>query len=302
MSYSRHCREILIFGSLAAIIFLAGCVQQQTYTANDGLTIQKFAPQLNRIGGNSDLIIIMLIENTGESNAEKVNGELIGLDDWKITEVRTKTVPNIQGADPAHQLKGGQDVIAWKLTSPKNPFEQKYDFTGRLYFEYKTSVSVLYKVLSSNYYQTLSDEQKSKENPGISSISVSSGPISVSVKTQETFANGGKIPIEFDITNVGSGEAFTLVSLPDRYKPTRETSDQITNIRVSGVTNCGDDVVNPFGVLTTVRLSNGKQGKIVCYVDTAGIETSKVLPIDMVLDYSYAVEKTSSITVSRSLG
>ncbi|MEM7824462.1 MAG: hypothetical protein QXD72_01920 [Candidatus Aenigmatarchaeota archaeon] len=279
--------KILIFYLLVVVIFLAGCAKKATITTNNGLSIVDFSPDLSIVGSNTPVTISLIVENVGEGIAHIVEAELIGLDDWTLNDDRGQLVAStLAAADLTNNIKGEQAVKEWKLVSPSKMVNQKYDFSVKLYYGYQTRSTILIRAMGLEYFKSLSKEEQSKIQQGIVSVSNTKGPLEISVKTQQTFlTQSSQLPIEIEIKNIGTGRAFL-----GGTKPTKENLD-IVSITTTGV-RCTKN---------GVKLTNGKLGKLVCYLDTSRVTTLQTFSIDVTIDYSYFVEKTSSITVLKSV-
>ncbi len=287
LSYN-HRYNILLLGTALFFIFLAGCTQSiSSSDANNGLAIISLSPDLDRIGGNTLITISMLIENVGERENVGGTAELVGLDNWKITD-RMKDVDSLEEADPENNIKGQQQLIEWNLISPINPFDQKYDFSVKLSYFYESRSNILLKAVGLDYFKTLTKDEQSKIDQGIVSISTTDGPMQISAKTQGAFlSQSPNLPVEIGIQNVGTGRAY--------FKPlSKENLDKVDlQVTVDGKTlSCGS---------STVKLANGKTGRVICYLGTTGVTSLKTFSIDLNVGYIYLIEKSSSITVLKSL-
>lgn len=291
MLYS-HLDRIRVLYLLVFVIFLAGCARQTTVAANNGLSIIEFSPDLSVVGSGTPVTISLITENIGEAVATQVTAELIGLDDWTLESARKQSLqPDfLTAADIANNLKGGSGSAEWKLVSPVKQFNQKYDFATKLSYDYQTHSNILFKVINLDYFKSLTKEEQARVQQGIVSVSTTKGPLEVSAKTQQTFITlATELPIEITIKNTGSGRAFLIT-------PEKPNLDKVTLV-VQNVKRCGAEALTFYDV----RLSNGKIGRIICYLDTSKVSTVKTFSIDITIDYKYFIEKTSSVSVLKAI-
>lgn len=300
MLYSHQLDKIYLLLLVTIVIFISGCVRQAGVQANNGLSIIEFSPDLDVIGSNTPVTISLIVENIGERGANFVRGELIGLDDWtgdaETREKRSKILEKLTAADLVGNLPGGQDSAEWKVVSPSKQFNQKYDFFVKLSYLYQTHSLILLKAIGTDYFKSLPKEEQAKIQQGIVSISTTKGPLEVSAKAQQTFlTQGTRLPIEIEIKNVGTGRAF-LGETPEESNQECTVGLDCVVVIVKGV-SCSKDNVN----VVNVKLTSGKTGRLVCYLDTSTVTLLQTFSIDVTINYNYFIEKTSSITVLKSI-
>ena len=286
--------KIYLLLLVTIVIFISGCARQAGIQANNGLSIIEFSPDLDVIGSTTPITISLIVENIGERNANFLKGELIGLDDWNWgTETRKKNMATkLTAADLAGNLPGGQDSSEWKIVSPSKQFNQKYDFFARLSYLYQTNSLILLKAIGTDYFKSLPKEEQAKIQQGIVSISTTKGPLEVSAKAQQTFlTQGTRLPIEIEIKNVGTGRTF-LGNPPEKSNQECTVGLDCVEVIVEGVSECSKN---------HVKLTIGKTGRLVCYLDTSTATLLQTFSIDMTINYNYFIEKTSSITVLKSI-
>lgn len=279
--------------TLVIVIFLAGCTSQssQSQTGN-GISIISFNPDLDKITSGSKVSLNLLIENTGESEANDISAELVGLDGWSIESSRTQTTENLFAADPINNFKGGTTSFTWVAVSPSNDFEQPYSVSSKVYYTYETRASVQLKIDNYElYYKTLPEAEQKTEKLGVVSQTSSLGPFKVTATSQARFSQDGNVPVEIDIQNTGGGKAFKIGDRPIA------TTIDIISADVDGVDSCKNLPPNDL----QVKLSAGSSAKLKCNLSISDVSTVKIFPIEIKLKYRYITEKPSSITVSRTI-
>lgn len=287
--YSHHLgKEFLLFLVFLGI-FLAGCTKQPITPTSDGVIITSLSLDLDRIGTGSRVNIILVAENVGEAAGRNIIAELVGLDDWTIKEREHRSNVILSPADLELNAKGGEDFVEWETTTPSfKGSNQKYDFSAKLYYSYETLSTILLQSVNLDYFRTLNPQQQAQVNPGIFFTSTKNGPLVISAKSPAFFPGQTKeLPVEIEIKNVGSGRAFE-----GGEKPDRNTVDKII-VNVKGaVCEKGSE---------KIKLANSKTGRLVCKLDVSNVESFKIFPIEITITYRYFVEKTSSVTVLKSI-
>lgn len=291
-------KKLVILLSLLFVIFLAGCTTKPVTTSGSGVVITKFSPDISEVTGGSTASISMLVDNTGGSDAKMVKAELIGLpDSWNISyndkKVRTTDdIGPLAGVDPEHGFpNGGQAFITWDIKPvPTHEVTQTYSFSGRVYYSYNTISDSVVRIVSTDYFRSLSEEGQNTLKKGVLSSSTSKGPLSVIVRVPEVLVDSGttgQMPVIFEITNTGGGRVFDK----DAAKPGSTSLDKIS-ITGEGV-NCTSG---------NSRLVQGKAARISCSLSIGeSIENFKDYSVKLTIFYNYFSEASSSMKVLKSL-
>jgi hypothetical protein len=255
---------------LFLIVFLAGCVGQSGISGGPGVVVTGFSASPSTAEPSTNVEIVLTVENKGDVNAENVNAELMGLPqtEWNIPN-RVQSIGELVAPQPSRGMnQGGVGDIVWDLMSPlgKN-VDIPYEATVRVTYDYTSSLDAQVSAVSTDWMRQKNDKG------GIKFQKSSSGPVSIKLIAPSTIISSGRIPVQFQITNTGSGGI---------------TGEALT-FSVSGV-DCPR---------TDIRLPKGRTGALYCSISTGGVTTYDVFQIGISTSYNYYIDQTTSITVLR---
>jgi hypothetical protein len=255
---------------LFLVVFLAGCVGQSGTSGGPGVVVTSFSASSSTAEPGTGVSFYLTVENKGDVDANNVQAELMGLPqtEWNIPN-RVQSIGQLVAPQPSRGMnQGGVGDISWDLMAPagKN-VDIPYEATVRVTYDYTSSLDAQISAVSTDWMKQKNDKG------GIKFQKSSSGPVSIKLIAPSTIISSGRIPVQFQITNTGSGGI----------------TGEVLTFSVSGV-DCQR---------TDVRLPKGRTGALYCSIITGGVSTYNVYEIGISTSYNYYIDQTTSVTVLR---
>jgi hypothetical protein len=256
---------------LFSIVFLAGCIGQSGGGGGPGVVVTTFSASPSTAEPGTPVYIELHVENKGDTVANNVRAELMGLPqtEWNVPN-RVQDLGQLLPPQPSRGMnQGGIGDAYWELTAPagKN-VDIQYEANVRLTYDYTSSLDAQVRAVTSEWMRQKDDKG------GIKFQKSSSGPISISLIAPSTVISSGKIPIQFQITNTGSGGV----------------TGEVLRFSFSSNVNCPR---------SEVRIPKGRTGALYCSINTAGVSNYENYQIGISTDYNYYIDQITSITVLR---
>jgi hypothetical protein len=270
--------ELKKLAILFPIVFLAGCIQLPGGGGTGaGLSIVSFSPSDTLVEPGTPVLLTLIVENRGGAIARNIRAELGGLtDDWQI-DGRSRGIPDLDKADPARGVNTPpRDSVDWTLVPPALTNKLDYQAVAQVSYDYSTTLDTLIRATSFNYYRT------NKPKTGvIGPSSVSTGPISISVKAPNSVFAGSSVPVYFEFHNIASGRV------------TGPAVDTL-NVQVSGSgISCSK---------SSIKLIQGKDAFLRCDAGTGGVTTFKDFRVTVSVGYTYSLTSITTISVQPKAG
>ncbi len=317
----RNVKELIVALALVLLVIpFSGCTlggggSKKLVSGTNGIIIEEFSFSYPTVYSEEMVDLGVTIKNVGDSKASNIKIKLFGpkmttgqasyltwgiISDPNGGRDTIISVGSLESFDPA---TGFYDFWSgdWTLQAPTNlKTDMSYTFNLRVEYSYTTAVEGQITTVTYEYLKSLPKSQRDaiKNTAGVSKISVSGGPISVSVASGRQFvvyqgSTETRKPIRFSVSNVGNGYPY----LGDDPEVNPQGLYQIEIIDEDGVEDCHPK---------TIRLSKGKTGAFTCYVDVTDLTDGKVNRLDttfsITLRYNYYTDSSTSITVKRKEG
>ncbi|HLC39865.1 MAG TPA: hypothetical protein VJJ76_03205 [archaeon] len=269
-----HKKDLKKLALLFPIVFLAGCIQLGGGGAGTGpgLSINSFSPSDTQVEPGTTVVLTLILENRGNSIARNIRIELGGLtDDWQI-DGRSRSIPDLDKADPSRGVNTApRDTLDWTLVPPGLSNKLDYQAVAQVTYDYSTTLDTLIRATSQDYWRT------NKPKTGVIGPSnVATGPISVTVKAPNSVFAGSSVPVYFEFHNTASGRVVG---------PAIDT----VNVQISGSgISCQK---------SQVKLIQGKDGFLRCDASTGGVSTFKDFRVSMTASYAYQLTSITTISV-----
>jgi hypothetical protein len=259
-------RLIVLLLLLPVFIFLAGCTGGGGN--GPGVVISRVDVLPTTAEPNTPILVQAFIQNQGGLKATNARVELFGLtDEWSISPGRSQSIGELIPPDVSRGSSTGEEqVFTWEIRAPAKFNDMTYNGDINLMYTYDTTLEALIKAVTVGYYR------QSGSTGGIESQTTSGGPISMTVVAPSTIIAGGRVPIQIEIQNTGSGKVV---------------GDRLI-LTVSGMTCSRTDVVLITGTTTPY---------LYCWLDAGAVNEYKNFPITIKTTYEYWVEKSFSVTV-----
>lgn len=266
-------RRLAVLSLLIFIVFLAGCVGTPSGGGGPGVVIKGFSASPSTAEPGTTVLLQLFIQNSGGVKATDIDVKLLGgvlTSGWQ--GVTSEHIDELYQADPSRGMNEGEErEIDWTLTapSPGKSVDMPYETTAEVSYQYSTESNAQIKAV------TLDHLRRTNDKGGISFQKSSAGPISIKLTAPTTIISSGRVPVQIQVSNVGSGYV---------------ENDQLT-FTVTGVTKCSTYIV---------RIPKGRTAAIFCQIDTSGVTEYGIFPITVSTSYKYFTDATTTITVLRA--
>ncbi|TAL46823.1 hypothetical protein EPN87_04355 [archaeon] len=281
MKLSNNYLALMLLG----VVALAGCVGQPSgggagSAGSAGVVVSSLTASPPQVYSTGSVVISAGISNLGQATPTKVTANVFGLEGWFLKATNTNLQESLIGADPTIGQQGGETTAVWTGTAPTKDVVVSYPFIVRVTYDYTTKFNGVMKAVTGDYYRQTSQQG------GVVSQSFTSGPLSIAVKVPSVIAPASKVPIQFEITNVGGGRVCKV--------------DTCTGADLDKLTYAGSDKVKCSGTETV--LGGGTKTIISCSVDASSVTTTSNIDLGLTLSYNYYVDATQTVTILPIVG
>ncbi len=294
---------------IISLLFLSGCIQttQKTTVTGKGIVITDFSSSRDAVEGKDKTVrIYMEVENQGSYATDSVLMCLLGSfgktseSMWKRSEDTPqcqKSGRKLEAYDPVNNLPGGTARSAWTLYSPWLPYPQQTteEFTGRVYYQYKTRTTVKVTVFTEGEIEAA--KQRGEPLSSISEQVKSISPVDISLSTQSLIrAEDGYFTLKITVSNTGGGIVFdnSKVDFASDTPPSLDTDSlNIAKLNINYPTSA----LKIEACESEIELKKGETRTVSCdFTILEDIKTKKTYPITVEAEYGYYVESTLTIT------
>lgn len=291
-------RKALPLLVLMGIIFLAGCLGTQKpekeVVTGKGVVIKSLTVEPEELEPNMDAMVTLTIQNQGGAKATNIQPELIGLpDEWQgKNNPNPSSISQLIPPDPERGIPEGEEsYITWTLTAPEKKVTMTYDFQVRVTYDYETASSSVVRLLTLDYYKSLSEKEKEAKNWGVISSTYTSGPLAVSLSAPSPIISDFSkldvkgLPIWIKIENIGGGSVIGDIT-----------------VNAKNVKSC--TYGNQTGTTLSVSLIGNEYGRFICYLDVTPSSTFtnfKDFEPSFSLSYKYSISKWATIKVLKEI-
>ncbi|NOZ81888.1 MAG: hypothetical protein GXO63_01940 [Candidatus Micrarchaeota archaeon] len=301
------------FLPILIVVLVSGCVQSESKIVASGITVTDFSSSIDEVEGMGRTVrISMEIENTGGYSTSNVLACLMGssfpgrAEDqmWETeSDICQPVDKELYAADPETRSPGGFARFSWKLKSPWLPYPQVRtdEFTGRVFYRYKSQTSAKIWVYSDDEIRAAKQRGESLSKPLEIVKSVGPVDIDLSVK-QPVSAENGYFTVTITVSNVGGGVVFD----DSNFDYGSSDIPKIGELNVVHLT-----YTYPAGELEAdacddvVELRMGETRRFSCgftIKNPEKIRTKTSFPITVSATYGYYMDTTLSVTVKGKKG
>jgi hypothetical protein len=255
---------------LPVFVLLSGCTSSGG-GSGPGVVISNVVVTPTTAEPNTPIILQATVQNQGGLKARNAMVEIFGLtDEWSISPGRSQSIGELIPPDTSRGSSTGEEqVFTWELRAPAKSNDMTYNGNVNLRYTYDTTLEALIKVVTIDYYR------QTGTTGGIDSQTTSGGPISMTVVAPSTIISGGRVPIQIEVQNAGSGKVI---------------GDHL-RLTISGIGCSRTDVTLVSGTTTPY---------LYCWVDASAVNEYKDFPITIKTTYDYWVESPFSVTVLKT--
>ncbi len=291
----------------AVVMFSLGCTGSN-YSTNAGAQINELSFDYVQIAGGEFAELLLTIENVGvktmngnskvwiynvpfSDNAwslASINGDTTNKDIILNGELIATT--NFQPYDVQTGASGAQisKVMLFKAPAVPSSMKEKYEFTARMCYPYRTtSTSIITSVSSQEFKATTGIE-------GNAGTINSAGPIQIALKGDNQIRSATRIPLPFIINNVGGGYPTKRDSGTDctgevADTPSYQRNRVLLTISVNGdATDCTDKEIS---------LNDKGQAVVWCNYEFTGTNPKNEYHITATILYNYFITRSAEIEV-----
>ena len=291
-------KRVLPLFALIGMIFLAGCLgmqgeEKEKKITGRGVVITDLTVEPEELEPGMQAMVSLTIQNQGGAKATNIVPTLIGLpDDWQGKDSPDPSqIAELIPPDPERGVPEGQEAyVTWMLTAPSKKVTMTYDFQVRITYDYETHSSSVIRLLTMDYYKSLTQTEKETKNWGVISSEYTDGPLVVSVSAPSPiisdfskFTNG--LPIWVKIENEGGGSVVGDIQM-----------------NANGVRTC--KFGNTTGTSLNISLISNDYGRFVCYLDIGPNSTFinfKDFEPSFDFTYKYSLDKWATIKVLKEI-
>ncbi|MEM7825197.1 MAG: hypothetical protein QXO27_04465 [Candidatus Aenigmatarchaeota archaeon] len=330
-------KKIFLIFMISLVLFFCGCVSQENNTRGNGVIIEKFKVDFEKVYAGESFKIWLSLRNIGSSNAYNVYPKLYNVQtssEGGVFEISCKescmTGVKLLPPDREAGTEGESLTCIWDCITPKNiskGLSIKFNPSVRVYYWYTSDVIKGVNIVSKDELRNIKNKDVSLPSETLLSTS---GPIILEVIINgpiRFFENENKVsfPINVKIKNIGDGVACSLkeVTIPlpfgTLYNPSFTFANLISGCEVNKNWNKitvffdkGDDPsinlieceISEEG--STIELWQGKERTITCEVE---FDISKILDEEIpnipriqknlrfYAEYAYFIDASTSIEV-----
>ncbi|MBI4019643.1 MAG: hypothetical protein HY364_05350 [Candidatus Aenigmarchaeota archaeon] len=316
------------------VILAAGCTASArpvTVSASDGLQINDFSADTTDVFSNEAVRLNLEVENIGGTTAQNINAVLFGsVRSWEnvpsgAQKLADAMTPPLLGSGSP----GDMSKRIWTMTAPYLPqgLSQDYPIGVRVGYDYTTTSITSFDVINYDQFDLLRKKGEFAQMDSVSGNSnapvkvqlTASSPMRPRIRCAEDALNCISETVTLTLSNVGSGVPFKKGSnLEDPVSDDigvvmlgirssgghlecdtgvkREDSEETTKITSSGL-----DVMPEKKELKLTRGFGSV--RIPCTFLMKGSEVTSGVPkdtitVEIVADYSYAIDKTLNVKVT----
>ncbi len=304
-------KNILLMFAVLGVLLVGGCIQQAAPTLGTGMAITDFSSSSESVEGkNKNVRFSLEAENQGGSSTANVIACLIGSNFpgltseqmWENVSAVCQRAPRTLSA--ASDVAGGSARFTWTLRSPwiSFPTERTDEFTGRVYYSYRTQSSANVWVYSEAEQKAA--EQRGEAVPTALEVIKTAAPIDISLSTKQPVkSEDGYFTLRITVSNVGGGLVFNSTDLSRSFATPPDLTD-IQNI-VSLSFSYPSAEITMEACESEVELKKGETRTISCdftLKNPSAITTKKSYAITISASYGYYIDSTVPITVRGKKG
>lgn len=293
---------------IAGVMFVSGCTTPGVGSSGPGLVVLNWEPDHSVVESYDDVQIRLKMQNHGGEEAYNVRAMLtvltFGGDEW----VLRNGAPEVFVADymvppnPRYNTEGETQELIWYLNAPVLPegITQTYSPGVRVFYDYLTTAVKPITVVSEDALRQLQDTGGSLPT-GPSQHS--GGPLSVSVTTGKHIKVGDKLIREFPITiyieNTGGGIPYWGATQSMSYYGIPEEEEYWVNLAIQLPPGLEFATCQEYsGSGSPVQLFKGKSAEVTCKLAIpVPPAVAQEGTIKLNVEYSYAIDRSTSITV-----
>jgi len=306
----RYLGFIPLFAIFGLLLF-SGCVttgSNKSQVGGKGIVITDFSSSREEVTGmNRHVSIYMGIENEGGYATDKVLMCLIGSFGktsegmWELDDQQCfKAERTLEAADPVNNLPGGSARASWDLKSPWIPYpeERKDEFTGRVYYLYKSKTTAQIWVYSETEIEA--EKQRGKKVSSVGEQTKTYGPVEIDISTPELIrAEDGFFTVKITVSNLGNGVVFDSTGINwDSNSPPNLPVDKLNVVKLSFSYPTSELQLEACD--KEIELKKGETRTISCdfkILHPEKITTKRMFPITIETEYGYYVDSTLTITI-----
>ncbi len=287
-------KKLLVF-LLGAVVFISGCVGQQTTggATGPGISIQAFEPDINLIESQDNIRLRFKIQNLGGEEATDVMSRLIGInpDEWGFFG-SDLPLGDLLPANPQFGTSGEQKEDFYEVIAPLLPEGQRVNYNPilRIHYGYRTSVTKPITLVTEQELRRLTQEGESLP---AGTTGVSGGPLFASVTTGNIIRATRQVgelkafPVTIRIDNTGGGS----LSPNPAFQQAGDADLVLLTINLPPGLDFDTQECQVFRGGAFVRLFRGKDIEITCeIIVTNPPVVAEQRTIIMTLDYDYFIE------------
>lgn len=297
-------KSILLVFAVFGVVIVSGCVQQTAPTLGTGMAITDFSSSSEEVEGkNKNVRFSLEAKNQGGFSTPNAVACLIGSNFPGLTsEQMWENVSAVcqratRTLSAASDVAGGSARFSWILRSPwiAYPTERTDEFTGRVYYAYRTQSSANVWVYSEAEQKAA--EQRGEAIPTTLDIVKTRAPVDISMSTKQPVkSEDGYFTLRITVSNVGGGVVFNSTSFSWSFSNPPQLSTDIQNFvslsfsYPSGITMDACE--------SEVELKKGETRTISCdFTLSQTVTTKKSYTITVSANYGYYIDSTVPIKV-----
>jgi hypothetical protein len=286
---------------IITIILISGCIGPlaPSQPTGKGVVIQEWVPDFSQVNSAEPVKLQLKVQNIGDSKAENVEAEIIGIDvekEWNGNKI--KDLGDLQKPDYVSNTPGESKTEEWRLTAPKLPKGTDFEYEPiiRVSYDYITIAHKPITLVDRDELRRIIQQGKSLPSKPTTS---SAGPLSVEIRTGD-YVKTAKIddpfPIYILITNDLWESGGSVIPKTGWGTTEKDYPVKVTIKTPEGTTLISSEKCSTTGV--EIDLWQGKTAEITCEVkiDTPPEYRQEKL-IEVKLDYRYYIDASTKIKV-----